>query len=90
MTKTEGKTAYVTARIEPKLKKESTRVLNRLGLSTADAITLFFKQITLQKGMPFEIRIPNKKTKATLSDNGKHDARYENVEEMMKDVWPNA
>jgi len=82
------KSSYVTARIEPKLKKEGERVLNKIGLSTTDAITIFFKQVAMRGGIPFDVRIPNKTTKTALRENPKHSVRYKSVEEMMKDVWP--
>src|ERR1700751_1383231 len=61
-----GKTGYITARVEPKLKASASRILRRVGLSTSDAITLFLKQVILQGGLPFEVRVPNAQTgKAT-------------------------
>ena len=38
----------------------------RLGLSVTEALTLFYKQITLQQGLPFDVKIPNDVTIKTL------------------------
>jgi len=48
--------------VDPKLKQESEKVLKSLGLSTTQAITLYLKQITLRKGLPFAVAIPNTST----------------------------
>ena len=56
------KTALITARIDPDLKRETEKVLAEIGLSTSQAITLFFKQIAMRKGLPFAVAIPNSET----------------------------
>ena len=63
-----GKTATITARIEPKLKRNAETVLERLGVNTTDAITMFLSQVVLQRGLPFEVRLPNAATRAALSE----------------------
>ncbi|MDI1304219.1 MAG: type II toxin-antitoxin system RelB/DinJ family antitoxin, partial [bacterium] len=50
-----SKTAMVQARIEPELKINVERILSTLGISTTDAISVFFKQVELNNGIPFEI-----------------------------------
>ena len=64
MTKTET----VRARMEPDLKHEAERILNELGLNASQAITLFYRQITLRKGLPFDVRMPNAETRAAMED----------------------
>ena len=63
-----SKTEYVTARIEPKLKASAGRVLMRLGVSTTGAITMFFRQVVLHGGLPFEVRVPNAETKKAIEE----------------------
>ena len=53
------KTSSVFVRVDPKLKKDAEQVLSNLGLSTSTAITLFFRQVVLKKGLPFELLIPD-------------------------------
>jgi DNA-damage-inducible protein J len=62
------KTGYVAARVEPALKKSAQNVLRRVGLSTTEAITLFLRQVVLQRGLPFEARIPNRLTRAAIEE----------------------
>jgi DNA-damage-inducible protein J len=63
-----GKTAYITARIEPKLKAQAGRVLAKVGVSTTDAITMFMQQVVLHEGLPFEVRIPNARTRKAIDE----------------------
>jgi DNA-damage-inducible protein J len=62
------KSGYINARIEPKLKKSAEAVLDKIGLSTTDAVTIFFKQVVAQKGMPFPVKIPNRETIKAMRD----------------------
>jgi DNA-damage-inducible protein J len=63
-----GKTSTVRARIEPDLKDRAEDIFQQLGLTTTQAITLFYKQVELKKGLPFDVAIPNEITRKTLSD----------------------
>ncbi len=58
-----AKTETVRARVEPELKRDAEAVLSELGLSTSEAITLFLRQITLRRGLPFPVHIPNQETR---------------------------
>ncbi len=61
-----SKTAVISARIEPGLKESVEQVFERLGLTTTQAITLFFRQVELQQGLPFTLKVPNANTAAAL------------------------
>jgi len=61
-----SKTETIRARVEPGLKHEAEAVFSRLGLSVTEAITLFYTQVTLQRGLPFAVRIPNAETREAL------------------------
>lgn len=62
------KTAMVRARVEPRLKHRAERVLTRLGLTPTEAITIFYRQVEMCNGLPFEVVIPNATTLRTLRD----------------------
>lgn len=53
-----AKSANLYARIEPEVKEEAEAILNALGITASNAITMFYKQIILQKGLPFEVKLP--------------------------------
>jgi len=62
------KTSTVHARIEPDLKNEAEELFRELGLSATQAITLFYKQVQMRKGLPFDVILPNKATRKTFED----------------------
>ena len=61
-------TATVNARINPKLKTRAESILKRIGLTSAEAVRIFYTQICLNKGIPFEVKVPNKKTIKAMKD----------------------
>ena len=62
------KTSTISARIDPSLKQQTERIFKELGLTSSQAITLFYKQVELHRGLPFEVRIPNDTTIQALDD----------------------
>ncbi|MGN1165350.1 MAG: type II toxin-antitoxin system RelB/DinJ family antitoxin [Lachnospiraceae bacterium] len=53
------KSANLYARIEPDVKEQAESILSTLGISTSNAINMFYKQIILNRGLPFEVKIPS-------------------------------
>jgi len=53
------KTANVYARLEPEVKQQAESILATLGIPVSNAITMFYKQIILNRGLPFEVKIPS-------------------------------
>ncbi len=70
--------------IEPKLKAEAERILDELGLDAGDAIRVFYKQVVLRKGLPFDVAIPNEATRRAMRDvqQGRGLNRYKDVSEL--------
>jgi len=60
------KTAVISARIDPELKYGAEKVFKELGLTATQAITLFYKQVELECGLPFAVRVPNDVTLEAL------------------------
>ncbi|MBW9212347.1 MULTISPECIES: type II toxin-antitoxin system RelB/DinJ family antitoxin [Terrabacteria group] len=56
-----AKTANLYARIEPGLKEQAEQILNALGLPPSSAITMFYKQVVMQQGLPFDARLNYRK-----------------------------
>ena len=53
-----AKSANLYARIEPEVKEQAEKILNALGIPASNAITMFYKQVILQRGLPFEVKLP--------------------------------
>ena len=54
-----AKSANLYARIEPELKEQAETILAALGIPSSSAITMFYKQIVLNNGLPFEVKLPS-------------------------------
>ena len=55
-----AKTANLYARIEPDVKEQAEIILDSLGIPASNAISMFYKQIILNRGIPFELKLPAK------------------------------
>ena len=79
------KTATVRARIEPNLKTDVENLFKKLGLSPTEAINLFYRQVKMTKGLPFNVVIPNKTTEKVFNDTdaGRNLIRCDDAGEMF-------
>ena len=79
-----AKTDMIRARVEPALKREAEAVFSQLGLSATEAITLFYKQVTLQHGLPFAVKLPNAETREALRQAREDEdlTEYDGVEDL--------
>lgn len=80
-----NKSAMIRARIDPQLKDEVEDLFAQLGLSTTEAITLFYQQVKLNRGLPFDVRIPNAVTQRTFAetDAGENIVRCDDAQDMF-------
>lgn len=80
------KSSTIRARMEPDLKDKAEYVFRKLGLTTTQALTLFYKQVELRNGLPFDVAIPNETTRRTLADtdSGRNLVVCENADDMFK------
>jgi len=67
-----AKTAMIRARTNERLKTQVEDIFTRLGMTSSEAINLFYHQVRLRKGLPFAVEIPNTATRVTFerSDRG--------------------
>lgn len=79
-----AKTEMIRARIETELKTQAEELFRRLGLSVTEAITLFYMQVTLHGGLPFEVKIPNAATAEAIRqiETGDNLTEYSTLEEL--------
>lgn len=81
-------TTQINTRMDNATKKEAVKILHSLGLSTSQAITLFFRQIIYTRGIPFELKIPNDTTVATFrkTDANKELHRVSGINDLSKEL----
>lgn len=83
-----SKSAMVRARIEPDLKQHAEEIFHNLGISVTQAITIFYKQVEMRNGLPFNVAIPNEETLKTFdaTDSGKDLVICKDAEDMFKSL----
>ena len=83
-----AKTAIIQARIDPEIKNKAQNVFKKLNISMSEAISMFLTQVSLNRGIPFEIKIPNELTAETLkkSEKGEDLHKVTNVDELFREL----
>jgi len=81
-----SKSAVVRARMEPDLKESAEAIFDQLGINPTQAITIFYRQVELRGGLPFEVAVPNETTIRVFesTDAGRDLIECEDVDDMLK------
>lgn len=79
--------SYIQARIDAKTKKQAKGILDKLGISMSEAIVVYMRQIVLQQGIPFELKLPNRSTLRAIDqlESGK-GVTFGSVDELLEDL----
>ena len=72
-----GKTANVMARVEPQTKEKAEAILAQLGIPASVVINMLYKQIILNRGIPFSLSVPTEPQSRDMLDNASFDAMME-------------
>ena len=83
-----ARSAVIQARIDPETKNKAQDILKQLNLTMSEAINLFLTQVALNRGIPFDIRIPNDLTALTLNnaENNIDVHEVSNVDELFQEL----
>lgn len=65
------KTANISLRTTPETKKTAEKIFKKLGITTTEAVNMFYRQVILNQGLPFDVKIPNPDTLKALMDTEK-------------------
>ncbi len=78
----------INTRIDTGLKKKAVKVFDRLGITEAEAIRLFYAQVELHQGIPFPLKVPNAETIAAFkeSHDSKKSTHYKNFQQLRDDL----
>lgn len=49
---------FIQVRVDEQLKKEANDILECIGLDMPNAIRMFLKRIVMEKGLPFDVKLP--------------------------------
>ncbi|MEI6789891.1 MAG: type II toxin-antitoxin system RelB/DinJ family antitoxin [Myxococcaceae bacterium] len=80
------KTATLNIRLDPSVKTDVRGILEEIGLTASEAVTLFFKKVISEKGIPFAVKVPNRKTRQVIEDSRKgiNVNEYDSVDDFFK------
>jgi len=83
-----AKTAIIQTRVDPKTKENAQIILKKLNISMSEAISMYLSQITIHRGIPFEVKIPNEATAKTLKDaeHGHDLHKVDSVDELFQEL----
>ena len=83
-----NRTATINTRVDPEIKAQALEVLDALGMSLSQAISIFLRQVAVTKSIPFEVRIPNETTIKTheQAKAGKELHTVSSVEELAAEL----
>ena len=59
-----SRAAMIHARMEPELKQDVESIFRALGMTTTEAVTLFYKQVKMRRGLPFSVEVPDEELDA--------------------------
>ena len=65
---TMSKTDQIQVRIDPKTKAAAEAIFAKLGLKPSEAVRMFYHQVELNQGIPFDVRVPNEETLQAVRD----------------------
>ena len=77
--------AVINIRVNDEVKKEAETIFKSLGLNMSVAMNLFLKKCISEKGIPFDLKIPNKETNKILNGDIERKS-YKNVDELFEDL----
>jgi DNA-damage-inducible protein J len=82
-----SKTATARALLDPEIKKQAEEILRGLGLSVSQSYELFYRQVIAQRGLPFELHIPNEKTMKAIENSRRgHGKTFSSTDELFEDL----
>ena len=76
-----------TIRVDEENYLKAREILSKIGLNYSQAISVFNNMIVLNKGLPFELKIPNSETRQALQELEVRDGKtFDNVDELFADL----
>jgi DNA-damage-inducible protein J len=81
------KTATARALLDPEIKERAEEILHGLGLSVSQSYELFYRQVIAQRGLPFELHIPNEKTMKAIENSRRGRGKtFSSTDELFEDL----
>jgi len=56
-------------KLDVEIKNRAKEIFQELGITMGEAVNIFLSQVVLHKGLPFEVKIPNKDTQKAIEES---------------------
>ena len=78
----------IQARIEPELKQAAETIFSQLGITSGEAIRMFYAQVKMRGGIPFEVTIPNQDTLDAMKESSEPNRleEYDSFGDLRKEL----
>ncbi len=78
----------LSVKTDEELKIGVGKILQQLGLNHSTAINMYYRLILAQKGIPFDVKLPNKKTLKAIDDieRGKNVKKFAAAKDLFDDL----
>lgn len=74
----------VRARIDNNLKKDVESIFKDIGINTSQAINIFFKKVQKERGIPFELKIPNETTVNAMNEAQNNEGAIISLDDLKR------
>ncbi len=82
-----SKTATARALLDPEIKKDAEKILKDLGLSVSKSFELYYRQVIAQRGLPFELHVPNERTMKAIENSRQGKGKmFSSAQELFDDL----
>jgi len=77
-----------SVRVEKEFYEEAKKVFNHLGLTFGDAVNVFLAKVAMEKGIPFELKLPSEDLEKRINhlEKNKNIQTYSNSKELFDDL----
>lgn len=79
-----SQTSMIHIRLDERTKAEASAALDSMGLSMSEAVRMYLTRVAAERRIPFEVRVPNLKTRAAMDEaRSVHEARFSSAEDVF-------
>lgn len=73
--------------LDADIKRKAQEIFKEYGMGLSDAFNIFLAQAVMQRGIPFEVKIPNKETAQAIKDaREEKNMSKVSIDELKKEI----
>jgi DNA-damage-inducible protein J len=72
--------------LDKAIKEKAKEIYKQYGVSLSEAINMFLVQSVMERGLPFEMKIPNDETVAAMNDIRQGKTEKVSLEQLRKEA----